>query len=133
MRTIPILVVALALGVAGCSGDGGDGGAADDGRLDVVASFYPLAEVAELIGGEHVRVRNLTSPGVEPHDLELTTAQLDLVLDADVVLTMGGGFQPAVDAAVARREEGGEVLELLATLDAEGEDPHVWLDPVLWQ
>lgn len=116
--------------VAGCGNGGGKN--ADDGRLDVVASFYPLAEVAELVGGEHVRVRNLTSPGVEPHDLELTTDQLDLVLDAEVVLAMGGRFQPAIDDAV-RRRDGGGVVQVLPSLDATGDDPHVWLDPVLMQ
>jgi hypothetical protein len=31
-----------------------------------VASFYPLAEAAERVGGDLVSVTNLTPPGVEP-------------------------------------------------------------------
>src|SRR6185436_15876658 len=40
--------------------------------VTVVASFYPLAEAARRVGGATVAVDNLTPPGVEPHDLELS-------------------------------------------------------------
>ena len=47
-----------------------------DGRLSVVASFYPMEYLAERIGGSRVDVTDLTAPGVEPHDLELTPKQV---------------------------------------------------------
>jgi zinc transport system substrate-binding protein len=44
---------------------------------------------------------------------------------------MGDGFQPAVEAAAARRD--GPTVELLAKIGAgSSDDPHVWLDPVLY-
>ena len=58
----------------------------------MVASFYPLAEAARQVGGDRVRVENLTPPGAEPHDLELTASQVSELQDADVVLLLGGGF-----------------------------------------
>ncbi len=66
----------------------------------MVASFYPLAEAAQQVGGEHVQVTNLTAPGVEPHDLELKPSQLEAISTADVILYLGGGFQPAVEDAI---------------------------------
>ncbi|HEX2192354.1 MAG TPA: zinc ABC transporter substrate-binding protein, partial [Acidimicrobiales bacterium] len=57
-----VLVVAVA-----CSSE-------SDGRPSAVASFYPLAEAAQQVGGDRVRVENLTPPGAEPHDLELTAS-----------------------------------------------------------
>lgn len=119
------MVTAVALGIlAGACGGGADE-PADGGRVQVVAGFAPLADVAERVGGERVDVTNLTPAGAEPHDLELTTDQVDQLLDADVVLYLGGGFQPAVEEASERTE--GDRLDLFE--GTEGGDPHVWLDP----
>jgi zinc transport system substrate-binding protein len=75
-------------------------------------------------------VTNLTSAGAEPHDLELTPRQVEEIIDADVVLYVGEGFQPAVEEAAA--ESHGEAVDVLDGLDLRDGDPHVWLDPVLF-
>ena len=109
--------------------------------LHVVASFYPLQEAAQLVGGARVDVTNLTAPGVEPHDLELTPDDVEAVATADVVLYLGQGFQPAIQDAVGDAQGTAvDLLSGLATLppppgtDATGVsvDPHVWLDPLLY-
>jgi len=125
--------------VASCS-TGGPGG--QSGRLKVVAGFYPLAEAAIKVGGGLVEVQNLTPPGVEPHDLELTPQSIADIQGADVVLFLGGGFAPAVEEAVPDAQ--GIVIDLLDQMPLqpgvpeEGQqgsatDPHVWLDPVLYR
>ncbi len=119
-----LLLVLLVVG-AGCRSD-------EDGRPTVVASFYPLADVAQQVGGEHLRVRNLTPPGAEPHDLELTASQVAAIQDAEVVLVLGDGFQPAVEEAAAGRRGTVELLSVLGLSSGERADPHVWLDPVLF-
>ena len=115
MRVVPVLLGVLAL--AGC------GGSEDNGSPTVVAAFYPLAWAAERIGDDAVVV-NLTPPGAEPHDVELSPRDVQEIRDADLVLYVGSGFQPAVEDAVEDRE--GSSLEVL---DGD-EDPHIWLDPV---
>src|SRR5919108_773804 len=80
--------------------------AGDQGAISVVASFYPLFEVADRIGGSRAAVTNLTPAGVEPHDLELTTREVDALLDADVVLYLGGGFPPGIGGVLADRGGG---------------------------
>jgi zinc transport system substrate-binding protein len=93
-----------------------------------------------------VAIEDLTPPGVEPHDLELDSDQIDRILDADVVLYLGGGFQPAVEDAVEQRAGDGITVDVLEELGpavreagpgaAEGDettDPHVWLDPELME
>ena len=107
------------LAVAGCGG-----GAGGDPRPTVVAAFYPLAWAAGEIAGDRYRVVDLTPPGAEPHDVELSPRDVEAIRDAELVVYAGGGFQPAVEDAVADRD--GPSLDVLA-----GEpDPHVWLDPV---
>ncbi|MFG2328529.1 metal ABC transporter solute-binding protein, Zn/Mn family [Streptomyces sp. NPDC048604] len=105
-RLIPstALAGAVALGLVSLTACGGTSDAADkgsDGKLDVVASFYPMQFLAERIGGGHVSVQSLTKPGVEPHDLELKPRQIGELSDADVVLFLKG-VQPAVDEAIAQ-------------------------------
>lgn len=101
------------------------------GKVNVVAAFYPLQYAASAVGGSAVSVSNLTAPGVEPHDLELSAAQVAEISSADLVLYVKG-FQPAVDDAVAQQaaDRSIDVTADIAMLAGhEGADPHVWLDP----
>jgi zinc transport system substrate-binding protein len=132
MRTIPLLI-ALALLIAGCGAASGP-----KSKTSVVAAFYPPAWVAEQIAGQNVDVFNLTPPGAEPHDIELTPGDVGRLQQADVVLYLSHGFQPAVEQAVSGAK--GRKVDLLAGLgllrgvgdEAGKSDPHVWLDPVLF-
>ncbi|MER8186581.1 metal ABC transporter substrate-binding protein [Kitasatospora sp. NPDC094015] len=148
-RTSIAFAVTAATAALLLSGCGGSSSAADgDGRMKVVASFYPMEFLARQIGGDHVRVTGLTAAGVEPHDLELKAKQVGAVQSADAVVYLKG-LQPSVDKAVAGThsqhvvdataasplvdhhldeggEEGGE--EAHAHGGATG-DPHIWLDP----
>ena len=125
-----LAVLAMIALTAGCA-------ATDDpnaaGKTEVLAAFYPLAFVAERVGGPDVAVTNLTTPGVEPHDLELTPRQVGAISQADLVVYLKG-FQPAVDEAVA--QEANYPLEVSTALPLEAtpgsgtaRDPHFWLDP----
>lgn len=76
-------------------------GSDSGGKLKVTASFYPAQFLAEQIGGKHVEVANLTKPGVEPHDLELSPQQTAQLGESDVIVYLKG-LQPAVDDAIAQ-------------------------------
>jgi zinc transport system substrate-binding protein len=126
MRARIVLIsacAAVALATAGCGGSGGDGGG------EIVAAFYPLAYAASRVAPA-AAVENLTPAGAEPHDLELGARDVEELRDARLVLYLGGGFQPAVEDAVAGRDNAVDLLageELMSGED--GADPHVWLDP----
>lgn len=126
MKTRIVLTLTLAAALAGCGGN-----QAPDGRT-VVAAFYPLAFAAGEIGGAGIAVRNLTPPGVEPHDLELSGSDVRALAGAELVLYVGGGFQPALEDAIDSTSA--RAVDLLDAVDtrasAEGVDPHVWLDPL---
>lgn len=129
MKPVRLAIVALAtvLAAAGCSVH-----SSAVGQLKVVVAFYPLQYVVEQVGGDLVSVTNLTKPGVEPHDLELTAKQVASVATADLVF-YEKGFQAAVDAAVAEQRpkrvlDATTVVPLRAT-GQNGLDPHTWLDP----
>jgi zinc transport system substrate-binding protein len=128
MRTIiiPIMKKAI-LGLAcllavGCS-------QANESRT-IVASIYPLAFAAERMAQPGYEVIDLTPPGVEAHDVELSLEQRSAIEDADIVFYLGDiGFQPQVERAVQEAE--GVVVDLAGGLKRDDGvvDPHVWLEP----
>jgi len=118
-RLAAVFVAGLVL--AGCAGDDDD----DKSTRTLVAAFYPLAWAAERIVGDDIAVVNLTPPGAEPHDVELSPRDVETLHDAEHVVYVGGGFQPAVEDAIDGRD--GPSLDVLRE---EEQDPHVWLDPV---
>ncbi|MEU6771356.1 metal ABC transporter substrate-binding protein [Streptomyces sp. NPDC046759] len=152
-RLVPVAAIsaatALGLGtLTACSG--ATAAVAGTDKFDVVASFYPMAFLAERIGGDHVHVTSLTSPGQEPHDLEISPRQIAMLQDSDAVLYLKN-LQPSVDDAVAQSPVRTKIdAASLTTLEAHGnevgghaaahdghkgeepagKDPHLWVDPV---
>ena len=127
MKTRTVLTLILVAALAGCGGD------SDSNERTVVAAFYPLAFGAEQIGDAGIEVRNLTPPGVEPHDLELSGGDIRTVADADAVFYFGDGFQPSLEDAIdSTSAHAVDLLDAVETLpgDEHGADPHIWLDPV---
>lgn len=129
MKTRIVLTLTTVAALAGCGGS-----SSSQGRI-VVAAFYPLAFAAGQVGGDGISVRNLTPPGVEPHDLELSGSDIRTIADADLVLYLGGGFQPALEDAIDSASAHavdllGAVETRKASEEEHGADPHVWLDPV---
>jgi zinc transport system substrate-binding protein len=126
-----LLALVLPAGlVSGCS-------VGDKGEPEVVASFYPLQYVAERVVGDYAKVTNLTAPGVEPHDVELSPRQVARISGASVVF-YEKGLQPAVDDAVQnngpkhRVDAAGTVRLRHGDSSEDGDlDPHFWLDPTL--
>ena len=120
-----ILALLLAFALSACSTPGG--------KRTIVASIYPLAFAAERVVGPEWDVIDLTPPGVEAHDLDLTLEQQAAIEDADLVMYLGDiGFQPQVEAAVEETE--GSVYSMADALavhdrsEPTAGDPHVWLD-----
>ena len=126
---------------------------ASQGKLAVSVSFYPIAYLAEAIGGEHVSVTSVTPANVEPHDFELSPKDVTSLSSAKVVLSVAG-YQASMDDAVSQ-VSGPSVTDLSGVVDlrhhdgvqehhddapateAEADhdhdagalDPHFWLDP----
>ncbi|MFE6970711.1 metal ABC transporter solute-binding protein, Zn/Mn family [Isoptericola sp. NPDC057653] len=146
LAALPALALPALLAACAPTDDGGS-----DGTLEVLASYYPLQYVAEQVGGDLVSVSNLTPPAAEPHDLELSPAQVREIGRADLVV-YSSGFQAAVDEAVGTQDpehvvDTSDVVHLeahpgtaagTAAEEDEGDghdhdeaalDPHFWLDP----
>lgn len=149
MRTAALGAATL-MTLTACGGQetGANGIPPEDAELTLVTGVYPLEWLATEIGGDRVSVNQLTDPGSEPHDLELTGRQIGEVSEADIAFYITG-LQPAVDQAVEQEASDNaldvsQVVDLLPIEAAQehdpehdreeeghdhGEhDPHFWLD-----
>lgn len=122
--TLPTVLV-----LSACGSDGADDtttaeNQAADG-LSVVTALYPLAFVAERVGGDNIALTNLAAPGVEPHDLELAPQQVGLIADAALVVYLDG-FAPAIDEAVEQNasETALDVDSVITLMESTGDDGH---------
>lgn len=130
-RILPLALTAL-LVACGCGARAGTGG-----KPRLTASFYPLAWLATQVAGPGFYVQNLTKPGAEPHDLELTPRQVIDVGESKLAFYVKG-VQPAVDKAVRQHAKNHslDAESVVTTLPAPQDeandgavDPHLWLDP----
>jgi zinc transport system substrate-binding protein len=114
----------------------------DASKLQVVASFYTLYDIAQNVGGQYVQVSNMTPAGSEPHDYEPSPQALVQAQSAKVFVYNGGTLEPWASKFlgdykhVAVKASNGIQLHAVsnatdATMPAQ--DPHFWLDPVLAQ
>ena len=116
-------------------------------KVQVVASFYPMADFAQKIGGDHVEVENLCPAGTEPHEWEPSPTDIKAIENADVFVYNGADMEGWVDDTLASANLKGNVvcasdgIELrVADHDHDADeadshehagehDPHVWLAP----
>lgn len=114
-------------------------------KVQITTSFFPMAEFAKEIGGDKVKVTNLTPAGVEPHDFELTPQDIVTTQKSQLFIYNGAGFEAWVEKALPDLENSQTItidsskgINLLAGREDEHHheslyDPHIWLNPVLAQ
>lgn len=97
----------------------------------VAVSSYPLAFIAETVGGDKVEIVDLSSSGGHAHEMELSPAQVNQLSSASVALYLSQGFQPAVETAIQRTGVASmDGFSAIPEGDIISGDPHVWLDPL---
>lgn len=122
-------VAAASLGVAGCgalsaasaafakgadngSGAGASSSKASQGKLKVVASFYPMADFSQKVGGDLVEVTNLVPAGTEPHEWEPSPSDIKAIQACDVFVYNGADMEGWVDDLLASADMSGvQVVE----------------------
>jgi len=139
MNTKVIMSIILIFGllfVAGCSNNT----QVNSGKLQVVASFYPMYDFSKNIGGNRVDVKTLIPVGVEPHDYEPTVSDIKYLNTANVFVLNGvieDSWAPKLLSGIDNKNlivvDTSKKIQLVGSMDADspGNDPHIWLDPVL--
>ncbi|MCX7838254.1 MAG: metal ABC transporter substrate-binding protein [Anaerolineae bacterium] len=108
-----------------------------------VESF--LADIAQNVAGNRLKVDTLIPLGTDPHGFEPTPADVRRVADSQVLIVNGAGLEEFLEKLLAnaggkrlvieaaaglksRETQPGEKVETRAEHHHEG-DPHFWLDP----
>ncbi len=124
-----VLVVVAILAIIFLSGKATN----DESKFHIVTTFYPLAFAAQELGGDNVKVTNLTAGGIEPHEFEPTPGDIIKMQAADLLIVLGELDVWANDAVEARRTQGKATIVVRESIPMVIDDPHVWLDPILFQ
>ena len=92
MKKIIAFILSLAL-LTGCASTGSN---VEEGKLNVVTSFFPAYDLVSRIGGDNVNVTNLTETG-DAHTYEPSIKDMEAITKADLLVVNGAGFEPWVE------------------------------------
>lgn len=126
-------LTAAMVALSGCSA--ADDG--DDGRPVVLTTFTVLADMAENVAGEHLRVESITKAGAEIHGYEPTPGDIRRAADADLILDNGlnleawfAQFVESVDVPHVVVSDGVDPIDIAGDAYAGTPNPHAWMSPL---
>jgi manganese/zinc/iron transport system substrate-binding protein len=118
----------------------------EDNPLNVVATTSMIADLMETIGGEKVSVEGLMGPGVDPHEYQPSTSDVNAMQEADIVAYNGLMLEARFVEAFEQLDERGVFTIVMADALNEGElldpeedeeyleyDPHIWFSVSHWE
>jgi manganese transport system substrate-binding protein len=136
-RAVVPLLLPLALVAGGLSGCAASAEGGSDDRPVVLTTFTVLADVAQNVAGEHLRVESITKAGAEIHGYEPTPRDVAKASEADLILDNGlnleawfDQFVESVDVPHVVVSDDVEVLDITEDAYAGKPNPHAWMSPV---
>lgn len=158
--TLAVLLLATSFLLTGCQAGASQESPGAQSGLKVVAVESFLADIAQNVAGERIKVETLMPAGLDPHAFEPTPRDVVRIAESDLLILNGAGFEAWAEETLANA--GGErlVIEASAGLesradragetaletnkkhaedataepaedhDNEDGDPHFWLNPL---
>lgn len=115
---------------------------AQSGPVEVVATIGMIGDVVAQVGGDCVVVTTLMAPGVDPHLYQARPADVRSLQRAEAVFYSGHALEGRLGEVLERFGRQKPTIavseaavpgdRLIATGDASGIDPHLWMDAGLW-
>lgn len=137
--------------VAACGDDSGSG----DLPHIVVTTNILGDVVTELVGEDNATIETIMPPGADPHEFEPSARQAEAMMDADLLVVNGAGFEEGLGSLIDQAESAGvdtfTFADHVSLIEGEDghehedeesadddhsdddhgpEDPHMWTDPV---
>ncbi|BCG26974.1 metal ABC transporter substrate-binding protein [Pseudomonas tohonis] len=103
-------------------------------KARVVTTFSILADITREIGGDDIQLTNLVGADADAHVFEPAPTQVRAVLEADLVIANGLGFEPWLERLLANGEARGTRIDAskgvvpMTVLEDDQRlvDPHAW-------
>jgi manganese/zinc/iron transport system substrate-binding protein len=102
-----------------------------------------IADIAQVVAGEHVKVRGLMGPGVDPHLYKASAGDVELLSGADLIFYNGLHLEGKMSEIFEQMKKRG--IDTVAVTDGidrslletppqfqGNHDPHVWFDVTMW-
>ncbi|MGH7145296.1 MAG: metal ABC transporter solute-binding protein, Zn/Mn family [Planctomycetota bacterium] len=109
----------------------GEGPSQPARMLRVVAAENEYGNIAEQLGGEHVKVLSIISdPNVDPHEYEANVQDVTEIAQADLVIENGLDYDQWIDKLMAASPNSARVVLNAGTIAVHSlrDNPHVWYD-----
>lgn len=161
MKQIIITIISIGmLALGACApqeapvSESGDQAEVESAPLKVLAANSFLADIAQNVAGERLRVETFVPIGLDPHAFEPTPQDVAKIADSQLFIINGAGFEEWLEKTIENADGQARILEASAGLtmrepgedepnhvdeeEYEGEenqddlhegDPHFWLDP----
>lgn len=110
--------------------------------LNVLATETFIADIAQNVAGDRLKVNALLPIGVDPHAFEPTPNDVRRVADSNLIIANGAGFEDFLDKLLKNAGGSRTVVEAATGLtsrkpkdgepvdpDLKNGDPHFWFDP----
>ena len=109
-------------------------------QLNIIATTGMIADLAQNIGGKHVKVTALMGTGVDPHLYKATQGDLRRLTRADIIFYNGLHLEGKMQDIFEKLARKKTVIAVGAKIDHNVllhhsiyPDPHIWFDLSLWQ
>lgn len=129
------LAILILLIIASCGGRS-ESSAGETAPVILTSTTF-LADMAQNIAGDRVKVESLLPIGSDPHSYQPTPQDMTKIAQSKLLIINGAEYEHFLEALLENAGGEREVIEASAGIspreDAEsvrgGTDPHLWLDP----
>lgn len=141
MRTLAslLLIISIVL-VPSCEQQ--DKGNKED-QVDIVATIGMIADIAQIVGGDHVKVTALMGPGIDPHLYKASAGDVSRLSNADIIFYNGLHLEAKMSEVLEQMSGRAKTVAVTDNIDRSvlltppeykgAYDPHVWFDVTLWK
>jgi ABC-type Zn uptake system ZnuABC Zn-binding protein ZnuA len=139
------IVILISTTLGGCAPGLSSQSSSASGPIKILAVETFLADIAQNVAGERVKVESLLAADLDPHAFEPTPRDVAKIASSQVLITNGHGLEGWLDKLLLNADGQRLVIEASAGMASrtpqpgeisdqhtgEGQgDPHFWLDPL---
>lgn len=101
----------------------------------ILTSTTILADITRQVAGDRLNIDSLLPVGSDPHSYQPTPQDIAKVSESKLIIVNGAGYETFLDPLLKNADGQRTLIEASAGIsprkNAQGIDPHMWLDPDL--
>ena len=112
-------------------------------QVDIVATIGMIADIAQMVGGDHAKVTALMGPGIDPHLYKASAGDVSRLSSADIIFYNGLHLEAKMSEVLEQMSGHAKTVAVTDSIDRSvlltppeykgAYDPHVWFDVTLWK